>query len=194
MNRWIGSYRATDAETKIASTTASPARFSPRKERRKKVIPSGIAVRASPKLRIRSARRETEPEMAKDRHLRHSSEPEHGKADRDGFDTLVRADDRSVNEPVRVVVVVDVLVVVCERLRPVGEDEMAVSTAVRGSYGRGVHADARCRHSNPHVTDNRSQPSVVHGRRGDYPRVGAGRVAQVEARRACHWACITQGG
>jgi hypothetical protein len=40
---------------KIASTTARPARRSPLMLRKKKARPSGIAVRASPKLWIRSA-------------------------------------------------------------------------------------------------------------------------------------------
>ena len=43
----------------------SPANFSRRNERKKKAIPSGTAVSASPKLWIRSASSATEPESAK---------------------------------------------------------------------------------------------------------------------------------
>ena len=45
-----------------------------------------------------------------DRHLRSGGEREHGEADRDGLDALVRADDRAVDEPMRVVVPVRVVV------------------------------------------------------------------------------------
>ncbi len=56
---------ATQAETKIASTTASPASFSPAAERSRNAMPSGTAVSASPKLWIRSASSATDPETAK---------------------------------------------------------------------------------------------------------------------------------
>jgi hypothetical protein len=54
-----------EAETKMARTTASPASFSARNERRKKAMPSGRAVSASPTLWIRSARRATDPDKMK---------------------------------------------------------------------------------------------------------------------------------
>ncbi len=47
------------------AATASPASFSARNERRKKAIPSGTAVRASPTLCMRSARSATEPDRAR---------------------------------------------------------------------------------------------------------------------------------
>jgi hypothetical protein len=59
------SYSATQAEMKIASTTARPVIFSARKLRRKQAIPRGTAVRASPKLCTRSARGATEFEKTK---------------------------------------------------------------------------------------------------------------------------------
>jgi hypothetical protein len=59
MNRKIVCTSATQALAKMASTTASPARRSPRALRRKKARPSGIAVEASPKLWIKSARSAT---------------------------------------------------------------------------------------------------------------------------------------
>ena len=52
---------ATHALMKIAATTASPARRSARWERSANAIPSGTAVRASPKLWIRSASSATLP-------------------------------------------------------------------------------------------------------------------------------------
>ncbi len=56
-------------------------------------MPSGIAVRASPKLWIKSARSATEPERAKIVELRSGSDPEDDQADRDGAYTFVRPDD-----------------------------------------------------------------------------------------------------
>ena len=50
------------AEMKIAATTASPAYPSARRDRMANAIPSGMAVRASPALWIRSARSATLPE------------------------------------------------------------------------------------------------------------------------------------
>jgi hypothetical protein len=44
-----------------------------------------------------------------DRHLRSGRERGHGEADRDGLDALVRADDRAVDEPMRAVVPVRVV-------------------------------------------------------------------------------------
>lgn len=55
LNLWTS---ATSALTKMARTTVRPASRSPRRLRKKKASPSGIAVRASPKLWIRSAPRE----------------------------------------------------------------------------------------------------------------------------------------
>ena len=56
---------ATQADTKIAPTTAGPAIFSARNERRTNAIPSGTAVSASPTLWITSASSATDPEDAK---------------------------------------------------------------------------------------------------------------------------------
>lgn len=49
----------------MTATTARPASFSPRKLRSRNAIPSGIAVRASPKLCTRSASSATDPDATK---------------------------------------------------------------------------------------------------------------------------------
>ena len=67
-------------------------------------MPSGIAVSASPKLWIRSARSATEPESAKIASCAAAAIAEDDQADRDGLDAFVRPDDRAVYESVRVAV------------------------------------------------------------------------------------------
>ena len=63
-------------------------------------MPSGIAVSASPKLWIRSARSAT-IRSREDRGLQRG-EPQHGEADRDGAHPVARTRDRAVDQPVRV--------------------------------------------------------------------------------------------
>jgi hypothetical protein len=97
---------------KIAATTASPARRSARADRRKKAIPSGTAVRASPKLWMRSASRAMLPERAKIA-VWTAAVAEDRERDRDGADPFAGAFDAVVDEPVGVpgVVVVCPIVV-----------------------------------------------------------------------------------
>ena len=61
-SRSIVSTSATHAEMKIASTTKSPAIFSPRDERNRKATASGMAVSASPMLWMVSASSATDPD------------------------------------------------------------------------------------------------------------------------------------
>ena len=74
-----------------------------------------------------------------------------------------------------VAVVVIVVVIVRERLRPPGENEMAVCTAVRVAMDvvSMPMQDADIRTA--HVVGNRSQPMVARGRRRNYPHYGAGK-------------------
>jgi len=65
MSRSIASNPATQAEARIAATTASPAHRSARRLRTMNAIPNGIAVAASPVLWIRSASSATDPEAMK---------------------------------------------------------------------------------------------------------------------------------
>ena len=74
-------------------------------------MPSGIAVSASPKLWIRSASNATDPESDEDRRLRRRrSSPRTARLMATALTPVAGADDRAVDEPVRVAVSVAVLV------------------------------------------------------------------------------------
>src|SRR5437879_811142 len=141
MKRRIVSYSATQAEMKIASTTASPASFSPRTLRRKKAIPSGTAVSASPKLWIRSASSATEF-VSKHQQLSHRGKTKNEQAERDRLDACAGTDDRAIDEAV----CVPVLAVVVRVTTP-----MVVGDSDRRGFGSscvlscsGDAASARC--------------------------------------------------
>src|SRR4051795_5183291 len=64
MSRRTASTPATAAEMKMAATTNRPAPRSARSERSQNAMPRGTAVKASPKLWMRSASSATEPDSA----------------------------------------------------------------------------------------------------------------------------------
>ena len=97
---------ATQALTKIASTTASPAQRSARSDRSAKAAPTGMVVAASPKLWIRSASSRDAVGGDKQDELGDGSQSEDREGQPHGAQPLARAHDRAIDETLLVPVIV----------------------------------------------------------------------------------------